>query len=336
MSSRLIPADVPPFGDEQVPPEEAAATATILATLAATVREGAKTGAAQRDAHPKAHGCVKAEFRVLDDLPPALRIGLFAAPAMYQAYIRFSNGSPKRQPDHVADVRGMAVKVMGVAASPSTTQDFVMINGPAFFVRSALDYVAFTGADPQWRFFFPGLNPFHFRLREFLNVRAMLSERVSDPLDIRYWSAVPFLFGETAFKYSARPVDEPDPREAIASPDALRENLARRLATEGAAFDLLAQLRTRPDVMSIEDSTIEWRERDSPFVPVARITIAPQRFDSPDQLAFCENLSFTPWHGLPAHRPLGGINRVRRIIYEAISELRHALNEAPRQEPQGW
>ncbi len=88
--------------------------------------------------------------------------------------------------------------------------------------------------------------------------------------------------------------------------------------------------------MSIEDSTIEWRERDSPFVPVARITIAPQRFDSLDQLAFCENLSFTPWHGLPAHRPLGGINRVRRIIYEAISELRHALNEAPRQEPQGW
>ena len=68
-------------------------------------------------------------------------------------------------------------------------------------------------------------------------------------------------------------------------------------------------------------------------MPVASITIPAQSFDSPEQDAFCENLSFTPWHCIDAHRPLGGINRVRRVVYEAISRLRHDLNAAPRREP---
>ena len=46
-----------------------------------------------------------------------------------------------------------------------------------------------------------------------------------------------------------------------------------------------------------------------------------------------ENLSFTPWHSLPEHRPIGGINRVRKAVYLAVSTLRHRLNQAPRVEP---
>ena len=37
----------------------------------------------------------------------------------------------------------------------------------------------------------------------------------------------------------------------------------------------------------------------------------------------------------PDHRPLGGINRARRTIYETISRLRHQRNSAPRREPTG-
>ena len=36
---------------------------------------------------------------------------------------------------------------------------------------------------------------------------------------------------------------------------------------------------------------------------------------------------------LEAHRPLGGINRLRRTVYETISRLRHDLNGIPRAEP---
>ena len=56
-------------------------------------------------------------------------------------------------------------------------------------------------------------------------------------------------------------------------------------------------------------------------------------FDGAAQQAFCENLSFTPWHSLPEHRPIGGIIRVRKAVYLAVSTLRHRLNQAPRVEP---
>jgi hypothetical protein len=85
--------------------------------------------------------------------------------------------------------------------------------------------------------------------------------------------------------------------------------------------------------MPVEDPTIEWSETDAPFVPVARITIPRQAFDSPEQMLFCENLSFTPWHCVDAHRPLGGLNRLRRSVYETISRVRHELNHAARKEP---
>ena len=88
--------------------------------------------------------------------------------------------------------------------------------------------------------------------------------------------------------------------------------------------------------MPIEDPTIEWSEKDAPFIPVARITIPAQAFTSPEQLAFCENLSFTPWHAIPEHRPLGGINRVRKTVYDTISRVRHELNGDKRLEPTGF
>jgi hypothetical protein len=87
--------------------------------------------------------------------------------------------------------------------------------------------------------------------------------------------------------------------------------------------------------MKVEDSKTEWLESEAPFIKVATIHIPQQVFDTEAQMAFCENLSFTPWHALPEHRPLGGVNRVRRIVYEQISKLRHDLNHAPREEPTG-
>src|ERR1700694_634269 len=125
-----MPADE---AGEIVPPGEADAVRIIVQAIEDRVRAAAtKTGPARRDAHPKAHGCVRAEFRVLDDLPPALRVGVFAASRSFDAWVRFSNGSETPQPDAVGDGRGMAIKLMGVTQSPSTSQDFLMINHPAF------------------------------------------------------------------------------------------------------------------------------------------------------------------------------------------------------------
>jgi hypothetical protein len=233
----------------------------------------------------------------------------------------------------------MAIKLMGVERSDSSTQDFLMINHPIFFVRNATDYVEFQKAfleDSPLKFFFPGFNPFNFRLHEFRIANAIRGAKVSNPLYARYWSTTPYRFGDTEMKFSARPCSPASPFAETAAPNFLRENMRKHLAQSEACFDFLVQLRQLPTEMPIEDPTIEWSEKDAPFIPVARITIPVQAFNSPEQLAFCENLSFTPWHAIPEYRPLGGINRVRKTVYETISRVRHELYGDKRREPTGF
>jgi catalase len=326
-------AALAPINGEVVPPGEPAATQEIVRLVENKIREAAKSGPAMRDAHPKGHGCVRASFRILDDLPAGLRVGLFAEPRTYDAWIRYSNGSPTPQADSKGDGRGMAIKLMGVPDSPSTTQDFILINHPVFAVRNVVDYLELERSSPFWRFFLPGFNPFRARVHEALVARAILGKKVNNLLNIRYWSMSPYRFGDSACKYSARPVGPESPYADTADANFLRANLVRHLAQRDAEFEFMVQPRRQPDTMPIEDATIEWDETAAPFVPVARITIPKQSFDSPEQMKFCENLSFTPWHCVDVHRPLGGLNRLRRVTYDAISRLRHDLNHAPRREP---
>ncbi len=328
-------AAAPPSHGEVIPANEPAATRAILAIVEAKLREAAKTGPARRDAHPKAHGCVRATFRVLDGLPDTLRVGVFAEPREFQAWIRFSNGSPVPQPDTKGDARGMAIKLMDVAGSASGTQDFVLISAPVFIVRHAADYLDLETAPAFWRFFIPGLNPLRFRLHEARNAFAILRSATANLLNIRYWSMSPYRCGEIACKYGARPVGSASSRGATSQPDYLRDNLRADLAEREAAFDFMIQSRGDPATMPIEDPTILWDETLAPFIPVARIAIPVQTFDDPADLAFCEALSFTPWHCLDVHRPLGGINRLRRAVYDLVSSLRHAINRTERREPTG-
>lgn len=328
--AHLLPPGARPVAGEAVPPGEADDIRAIVDLVDAQVRDAARGTIARRDAHAKAHGCVSAEFEVLDGLPPELRIGIFAEPRRYTAVVRFSNGAGVLAPDRRGDSRGMAIKLLDVVASPSGTQDFVLVDHPVFVIRNVADYRVLQSASPQWRFFVPGWNPFRWRWREILLTLAILRQRVRNPLDLRYWSMTPFLFGEVACKFSAVPVGPPSGFQDTDAPDFLRRNLGRHLATAEARFDFRVQLRTQPDAMPVEDPTVAWREAAAPFRTVARITIPAQPL-APDD--FCENLSFTPWHAVAEHRPLGGLNRARREVYEAVSRLRHALNAAPRREP---
>ena len=89
------------------------------------------------------------------------------------------------------------------------------------------------------------------------------------------------------------------------------------------------QIQRRGDTgLSVEDSIPEWPEDEAPFRRVGVLTIDRQTFDTPERNAYCENLSFNPWHSLAAHRPLGMIGRTRRVVYQAIADLRHGMNDA--------
>ncbi len=334
----LFPSCV--LGKQEILQNESLSIQQIAQMVEHSIRMEAKNGFARRGAHAKAHGCVKAQFRVLS-LPDELSSGIFSEAREYPAWIRFSNGADKVQDDSVGDGRGMAIKLMHVDRSPSGTQDFVMLNHPAFFVKNAADYVEFQKAlaiDNPVKFFFPDLNPLHFRLHELGIVMAIRSKKVSNPLDIQYWSATPYRFGATAMKFSTRPCNRTAPALSTdtSSANYLRQNMQEHLDRDDACFDFMIQLRKRAAEMPVEDPTIEWSEKASPFITVAKITIPAQQFNTPEQQKFCEDLAFSPWHAIPEHEPLGGINRVRQTVYEVSSRIRQELNRASERESAGF
>jgi hypothetical protein len=100
--------------------------------------------------------------------------------------------------------------------------------------------------------------------------------------------------------------------------------MRNHLSTGDATFEFCVQLQVDPESTPIEDATVEWKEGDSPYQVVARIRIPQQAFESADQMALGERISFNPWNCLEPHQPLGGMNRARRAIYTALSDLRHA------------
>src|SRR5262249_44032290 len=99
-------------GQEAIPPDEPEAIMWILERMEEAVQNEYTAGSrpAWRDAHAKAHGCVKADFSVKADIPADLRRGVFAATRSFTAWIRFSNGHGKPQDDRIRDGRGMAIK----------------------------------------------------------------------------------------------------------------------------------------------------------------------------------------------------------------------------------
>ncbi len=311
---------------------------------------------ALRDAHAKADGCVRASFNVETGLPEALRQGVLVPGKSYKAWIRFSNGASEINPDKTKDARGMAIKLTGVEGEKllpdekdATTQDFIMINHPFFFVDSPAQYLAMLQAFHEKRFSGKTnlLNTLaaasHLSLHENRLAAQISGTRIANPLYEQYWSMTPYRLGagldRKAVKFFAKPCgnDKPQAPGFFSQPEAdyLQTAMVNTLNSEAACFDFY--LQTFKDFTStpIGQSTVEWKEDAAPPVRVARITIPAQQFNSPAQMDFCENLSFTPWHALPEHKPLGAVNRARRVVYTSVSKLRHGLNNASRSEPTG-
>ena len=334
-----------------VSPDEVAYTSRMLASSVAMIdaaHAGTEGRPYTRDVHSKAHGCVKTRFDV-GDLEPRLRHGLFAQAGTYEAWLRFSSGDTHVQSDLVKDARGFALKVMGVpgekllpAERGETTQDFVMINDSRFFIRTLPDYEAFMAymaRGSRYGWFFDGFSwmPWRWRLRELRLAAGTLKPPPWSLLKTQYHSLSAYRLGPSQFvKYSARPCEFERPRRRVKGANMLRQALKDDLAQGEGCFDLLVQLQVAGKNMPVEDATVLWSEKDSPFLNVARVTIPRQVFDTPEQDAFCEALSFTPWHALPDHEPVGVMNRVRRALYQEVSRYRHAKNAAPRAEPRGF
>jgi catalase len=321
---------------------------------------------ALRDAHPKSHGCVKATFTINQDLAPELAQGVFVPGRTYPAVIRFSNGDPDpMRPDVKPDARGMAIKLLNVPGDKilhderdARTHDFIMINHPVFFLDDPARYLDLqklqrAAANPgTLQKVMSALVANHARLENLLTklalsravgvesanlIMSVTASKIVSPLTTRYWSMSAYRLGDPphkyAVKFSARPkVEVSSPIPVNPSRNYLRETMIKQLATNQWQFDF--QVQRKPPEMSVENTMVEWPETTrTPFENVATITINRQQFAMPARDQFCEGLSFTPWHALPQHRPLGVVNRMRRVAYETVSKLRHELNGTQRREP---
>lgn len=331
---------------ETVPLDEAADIERVSEALRQILaRTQAKSGRFMSDVHVKGHGCPTGELRVLPNLPVELSQGLFETERTYPAVVRFSNAAPQPLLDALPDGRGLAIKVFGTLGErllpsqpPGDTQDFVLVNHPVFFARNVKDYLrleqvlaetadrplatlekVLTGGD--W-------NPLNWHWREVFTAAQAVAKLPAHLASYSYYSMSPFRFGRFIAKFRVRPLgDRHDSYlELIKSlgtqPDALRLALEATLSAQEILFEFQVQLRTSFVSMPIEDPTVEWPESESPYRTVAHLLLPRQDLELSESQSRCEQLTFDVWNALAAHRPLGGINRVRRSVYPISSAWR--------------
>lgn len=321
------------LGQEYIDAEEDKIIADMLQEMQDQMDRLYKDSKVPRQIHTKMHGCVKAAFTIEPNLPEELKVGVFKEEKTYNAWVRFSNSSTRPQPDKKKDIRGIAIKLMGVKGEKllndqhlEESQDFLLMSSETFFSRN-LKQFRYTLKSSTSRFvtrlilYF--INPMHWGIFKRL-LKSLI--KCENPLDISYWSTQPYQFGEShkAVKYFLKP----SPYNVIVNENTkddnyLKINMAQTLINNEIIFDFCVQFQTNPDTMPIEDPTIPWK---SPFHKVATLRIIPQVFTTREQMLFGENLSFNSWHCLPDHRPLGSFNRARKRVYEEMSRFRHAKN----------
>jgi hypothetical protein len=328
-----------------------------LGTISQTTFE--HSGHGWRGVHAKGHGVLRGELLVLSNLAPHLAQGMFAHPARYPVALRFSTIPGDILNDSVSTPRGLAVKVMGVAGERlpgsvgDTTQDFVMVNGPAFgapttakFLESLKQLAPTTDKAPALKQVASTLARGAETVIEAFGGKSgklisMGGHPETNILGETFYSQAPILYGDYIAKFCLAPIGDLAALKdaAIAAgddPDALRDAVAAHFATHGGSWEFRVQLCTDLATMPIEDSSVEWSQEASPYVVVASLTVDPQASWSDANIKAIEDgMAFSPWHGIADHRPLGSVMRARNAIYARSAELRGARNGCPIYEPKG-
>lgn len=333
------------LAEERVQPDEEAHLQDIIDSFNAQMKGLWKPGYFERGGNTKTHGVVRAEFTVLPDLPKHMRVGIFAEPQTYPAWVRYSGPGPYVTTD-IDDVgfMSMSIKLMGVPGpklleQEQHTQDLFGTSAPTFSTpdtRANAQLQHWSLKNAQLFYF---LNPRDSHVLDSL-MNFLWTKTQSSPLESQYFSCVPYLLGDgQAMQYSfwsRLTTRSPVPGLPGRPPDNyLREAMVATLAQQDVEFDVKIQVQTDPFLMPIENSSVMWPTALSPRVPAAVLRIPKQTFDSPEQLAFARVLSYNPWHCIPDHRPLGNLSRARRRMYYELSKLRQSMNGVQHYEPDG-
>ncbi|WDZ97385.1 catalase family protein [Herbaspirillum sp. WKF16] len=313
---------------------------------------------ARRAVHAKSHGLLRGVIEVLPDLPATHAQGICARPGTRPALLRLSTTPGDMLSDKVSTPRGMALKMVGVegerlaGSEGDVTQDFVLVDSPAFSAPSARKFLAnlkllaaTTDKAPELKKALSALlrgaeHMLESAGKESATLVALGGHPETHPLGETYFSQAPILWGPYMAKVAVAPVSPAlqalagSPVDLKDNPDGLRDAVRDFFAAGGAEWELCVQLCTDLERMPIEDATVPWPEELSPYLPVARIRVPAQvAWSGPRSYAVDDGMSFSPWHGLAAHRPIGSIMRVRKAAYEMSARFRAGRNGHRVKEP---
>lgn len=314
-------------------------------------------GHAVRAVHAKSHGVLEAELEIKDGLPPELAQGLFAKPGRHACYMRLSTNPGDILKDSISVPRGLALKVLDVEGerlpgAEGTSQDFIMVNGKVFQAKTAAQFLSNLKLLAQTTDRLEGAKVVASKIlrgvSSALKAVGVESSAINslggapnvDPLGQTYYSVTAFRYGDYVAKFSLAPITPDlvrlDGKEIDASerPDAIRETVQAEMRGIDAAWELRVQLCRDVERQPIEDATVEWDEEEAPFRGVAILRAKPQDSWDPARVRRVdEEMRFSVWTGLEAHRPLGNINRARQKTYEHSAQFRAKFNRCPMHEP---
>jgi hypothetical protein len=357
---RLTPVPFAP-SVETPEPDEAQTIQELVETLLKISRTTYQDGHhALRSVHAKSHALLEGELTVLPNLPEELAQGIFAGPGSYPLVMRLSSTPGDLLDDSVSTPRGLAIKVIGVpgarlaGSEADATQDFIMINAPAFAAPNAEKFLGSlkllagtTDRVPHLKSVLSAALRGAEKLLESVGgqsgtLRSLGGEPATHPLGETYFTQVPLRFGKYIAKLSLAPASDRmrmltgAPVPITKSPHALREAVQEFFRTDAAVWELRAQLCRDLAQMPIEDAAVVWPEELSAHLPIARLVCPRQSaWNESRSHAVDEGVAFSPWHGTQDHQPLGSVMRARKAAYAASARFRVEHNARPIHEPQG-
>lgn len=163
------------------------------------------------------------------------------------------------------------------------------------------------------------LNPLHWRSL-FLTLRH--AAKHDNLLSVDYFSGAALRMGSGQYAKFVLKSDQPELGYSLGksrSSDFLREQLKVDLKDNDYSFTLHVQLHQNDRQHPLNDTSRVWK---GPLVPVAKLSLPKQVFDSPERRAFGESLEYSPWMGLVDHEPVGEINLARRAVYRELAAFR--------------
>lgn len=354
---------------DMLTPEDEKTMDRIVASIEDFVRESPKINDIDyhaRDAHAKGYCALKAEFTILPNLPDEYAQGVYAMPGKHEAVIRYSNGLSRVDVDrNLGLALGLAIKVFDIPGKKlapgeedSPNMDFNLINHPVFFCNRIEDYeyisaifrniteymkhgelIGKARVSAVWATRGGHKLPTKQSLKTLKAFNGFTSIKPQNALLYSYFSMGAVRHGDYMAKIRVKPT-KASVRKILQRKinrdlhdEAIRLSILDEIRKHDFEYDVQIQLCRNLDDQPINEITDEWKEKDAPFVTVAKLRIPQQKVPDDGNFDIMENLSFTPFRCPEQNRPIGNLQHSRLRAYEAASKLRHKLNGVKREEP---